>query len=628
MSQFLLELGSKKSKFAEFLVKTIDKHPFYFLKCKYSCTEGIGLSRLLRSTAESQGQCSPWLSTFPGVKSEWKMEELAGVLERVSQTSRTGEKTALVSDYLRRLNYRELSLAALYLSGRLLPHGAPFKLNVGWKLILDSLDKLNRLIDDSFGETYRRFGDLGQTAWFLLHDRGVLPSFSSLALSELADELEKIALISGKSSRKEKDIRLEEIFRRLSPLGLKYLIRLLLGDLRVGLKESLVEKAIALAFSEPLSSIRRANLLLSDIGEVALLAQAQKTREASLRPLRPLHFMLADTLLDTAEPFRKGSGLLLAEDKYDGIRAQLHYYKGEVAIFSRNLEKIGPHFPEIEESAKAWGHDLILDGEIISLKDEVAQPFSLLQQRLHRKKVERWKEVVPVSYIAFDLLYLDGTSLLGSPLESRQALLRGLSWPPGFQMVHQIEVGTEQELRCAFNNARERGNEGLMLKEIRSLYSPGSRGKQWLKFKKELTTLDCLIVTVEWGHGKRAGLLSDYTFAVKGHGGDLLTIGKAYSGLTDREIKSMTAWFLEHCLQDEGWRLQVEPKIVVEIAFNQIQRSPRHTSGFALRFPRIKRIRDDKLPEEIDTIETVEKFFLKEKRDHEDRGVCGVQGAD
>lgn len=539
------------------------------------------------------------------------MEELARLLEQVSETSKTREKTALVSEYLKHLDGKELSLAALYLSGRLLPYGASLNLNVGWKLILDSLNGLISLRNDEFGRIYRRFGDLGQTACFLLREKNILPSFSTITLSDLAKALEKIARISGKSSRKEKGTILEEIFRQLSPLGIKFLIRLLLGDLRIGLKESLVESGIARAFTQPLSSIRQANLLLSDIGEVALLAKEQRLKEASLRPLRPIRFMLADTLLDAGEPFRKGSRSLLAEDKYDGVRAQLHYFHGKVAIFSRNLEEIGPNFPELEESAMKFDHDLILDGEIVASKDGVAQAFSLLQQRLHRRKAEKWKEVIPISYITFDLLYLDGSSLLDLPLERRQASLRNLRMPPGFQMAHQVQVKNEEDLGYAFREAQARGNEGLVLKEKKSFYLPGRRGKQWLKFKKELTTLDCVVVAVEWGHGKRAGLLSDYTFAVKGRGGSLLIIGKAYSGLSDREIKSMTAWFLEHCLQDEGWRLQVEPKIVVEIAFNQIQRSSRHTSGFALRFPRIKKIREDKSPEEIDTIERVEKIFYE-----------------
>jgi DNA ligase-1 len=265
----------------------------------------------------------------------------------------------------------------------------------------------------------------------------------------------------------------------------------------------------------------------------------------------------------------------------------------------------------LEEAAVQCPYSCILDGEIVAYQDGI-QPFALLQQRLHRLDADKMRQEIPVTFFTFDLLYFEGTSLLDHPLRQRRALLEQLILPPSIQRANQVLVENAEEVESAFRASRNRGNEGLVLKEPTSIYTPGKRGKQWLKYKKELTTLDCIVVAAEWGHGKRAGLLSDVVFAVRDEQNQLRIIGKAYSGLTDQEIGQMTIWFLAHKIRDEGWRITVQPEVVIEVAFNQIQKSNRHDSGFALRFPRIKRIRQDKAPEEIDTLETARRIYETE----------------
>ncbi len=422
------------------------------------------------------------------------------------------------------------------------------------------------------------------------------------------------------------------------------------GDLRIGLKESLVEEAVARAFDatlgvgvlkagEVLKNVQRANMLLGDIGETLRLAADGRLAEAKMRLFHPLGFMLASPA-ESAENALSYFRNAWVEDKYDGIRAQAHCSGDVVRFFSRTRDEITESFPELPEALAGLPQDAILDGEIVAWRYLVGEqnesgralPFSALQQRLGRKKVsERLLREVPVAYLVFDVLYTGGELLIDRSLRERAGVLdklltdrrpdndrgqRGTQRQSQSQLAFQEEEqsSTAHALRAPvfqassakepdqfFDAAQARGNEGLMIKDPESFYTPGRRGKSWLKLKRELATLDVVVTAAEYGHGKRIGVLSDYTFAVR-DGDRLLDIGKAYSGLTDAEIAEMTKWFLEHTIEDQGFRRIVEPKMVIEVAFNNIMKSDRHESGYALRFPRIVRLRPDKLAEEADTM--------------------------
>jgi DNA ligase-1 len=307
------------------------------------------------------------------------------------------------------------------------------------------------------------------------------------------------------------------------------------------------------------------------------------------------------------------------EDKYDGIRAQLHKQRAEVRLYSRELRDVSEQFPEVVKAASGQPWDGVLDGEVLGWRDGQALPFLALQSRLGRKAPSaRVQADVPVIYVAFDALALadDGSHevepLLRLPLHDRRARLErlGLDHAEGFGLAALTTAADVEELASVFESAQARGNEGLMIKDPGSGYAPGRRGYAWLKLKKALTTLDCVVVGVEVGHGRRHGVLSDYTFAViddrpGAPDGRLVTIGKAYSGLTDAEIAEMTRWFEAHTLSVHGRYRVVEPAVVVEIAFDVIHRSDRHASGYAMRFPRIVRIRDDKTAADADVLSTV-----------------------
>jgi DNA ligase-1 len=363
----------------------------------------------------------------------------------------------------------------------------------------------------------------------------------------------------------------------------------------------------------------------------------------------PVGFMLASPI-ESAEEGLSYFADAAMEDKYDGIRAQAHVSDGEVKFFSRTRDEITESFPELPGALAGLPQNAILDGEIVAWEQPGrARPFSVLQQRLGRKKVsEKMLREIPVAYLAFDLLYAGGELLIDLPLRERARMLDELLTKdrtchgvtkarretPGTAVQGKLTFGNEEEVLTAhiirapvfrasspeeleglFAAAQSRGNEGLMIKDLDSAYTPGKRGKTWLKMKRELATLDVVVTAVEYGHGKRVGVLSDYTFGVWDTNTDkarLVNIGKAYSGLTDVEIAEMTQWFLEHTIEDQGFRRTVEPKIVLEVAFNNIMRSDRHDSGYALRFPRIVRLRPDKAAEEADTIQQVRKIFQRQ----------------
>jgi DNA ligase 1 len=569
------------------------------------------------------------------------MIKFAEAAERIAATTRKLEKVAIVSAYLNSRPVEEAAVSAVFLSGRPFPVWEETTLQVGGRLLWRIVADLSGKTEAQLTVAYRRHGDLGAVAGEVLPSSGD----SSLSVLEVERGFRRIAATRGPEP---KAALTRELLSRASPLEAKYIVKIMTGDLRIGLKESLVEEAIAKAYGGTLSEVQRVNMLLGDIGETLKLAATGKLAEAKMRLFHPLGFMLAspaESARDALSYFQNA----LVEDKYDGIRAQTHCAGGEVRIFSRTRDEITGSFPELPDALAGLPDDVILDGEIVAWNyapgESVAMgralPFSMLQQRLGRKKVsDKLMQQVPVAYLVFDVLYAGGELLIDRSLREREQFLDALLAAPRRSTGSQnksariqatfaftdddsksparvirapvFHASTPQELDTLFEAAQARGNEGLMIKDPESVYTPGRRGKAWLKLKRELATLDVVVTAVEYGHGKRIGVLSDYTFAVR-NGDHLVNIGKAYSGLTDVEIAQMSQWFLDHVVEDQGFRLVVEPRIVLEVAFNNMMQSDRHESGYALRFPRIVRLRPDKLPEEADTIDRAREIYEKQE---------------
>jgi len=563
------------------------------------------------------------------------MQQLATACEAIAATTKKLLKTGIVADCLKSRTEDEAAVSAVFLSGRAFPAWEETTLQFGGRSLWQIVAELSGKDESELTAAYRRHGDLGAVAGEVLPER----AGQGLHVLEVETTFRQIAAARGPAA---KAAIVRDLLSRTTPLEAKYIIKIMTGDLRIGLKESLVEEAIARAYGGTLIEAQRANMLLGDIGETVRLASEGRLAAAEMRLFHPLGFMLASPIASPEEGLSYFSDAAV-EDKYDGIRAQAHVANGEVKFFSRTRDEITESFPELPDALAQLSQTAILDGEIVAwdYQAQRARPFSVLQQRLGRKKVsDKMLRETPVAFLAFDVLYSGGELVMDRPLRERTKILdellmessrspqastrsSGKAAKPGSQ--GKLSFGDEEEsvtahiirapvfrvsspagLEELFAAAQDRGNEGLMIKDLNSAYTPGRRGKSWLKMKRELATLDVVVTAVEYGHGKRVGVLSDYTFAVWDTSKDrLVNIGKAYSGLTDAEIAEMTRWFLDHTLEDQGFRLVVEPKIVLEVAFNNLMKSDRHESGYALRFPRIVRLRPDKSPEEADTIERV-----------------------
>jgi DNA ligase 1 len=636
------------------------------------------------------------LSGEPG-----KLKKRAAIAEAIA----TVHEAATESD--------DAGLFAMYLSGTPFAEADSRKLNAGGALLSKVLLSVSGASDAALTAAYRRHGDMGAAAFDLLMvSRGFAEKKAELTLMDVADAFAGMAVAKTTAIRAA---LVEGMLRRATPLEAKYLLKLMLGDMRIGVKQSLVEEAIAAAANAPVEAVRRTVMLEADLAGAVRRAFAKTLAEARMRLFHPLGFMLASPvespeeaverftekpvkapvlkvkkprkskttqtqefqrididaeefadaratdLIGTTElenaplqiagvPETRGVHAFL-EDKYDGMRAQVHCgdagQPGRVAIYSRNREDVTESFPELEEAfARVLPEQdgaLIFDGEILGwdLEQARALPFAVLGQRIGRKRVSNeWRQQVPVIFMAFDLMYAGGELLLELPLRERRNRLEAVVERLVERVVSPVVVderardsqtvlfaGVESEgverllispsrlvesaddIDRAYADARARANEGVMLKAAESVYQPGRRGIAWVKLKRELATLDVVVTGAEFGHGRRAGILSDYTFAVRGAAGELLNVGKAYSGLTDAEIAEMSAWMMEHTLEDQGFFRTVEPLMVLEVAFNNIMRSERHASGFAMRFPRILRIRTDKPVSEIDTVERVEEIY-------------------
>lgn len=551
------------------------------------------------------------------------LQAFAECAEAVAATTKKLEKAAILGSYLEALSDPDLTRAARYFAGHQFALADARTTNVGGSIISAALSEATGFGSEDLYPRYVRLGDPGELAAEIVREtkRPFNPTMT------LAETESLIARLSETRGIKNKTALLAAVLHRTSPLEAKYLVKLLAGDLRIGLREGLVEDAIARVFGQSLADVSYANMLLGDIGETATRARTGDLRNVNMQLFHPIKFMLATPAADLSDVARTMPSEFLIEDKFDGIRAQAHVESGRVAIYSRTMDEITHRFPELIEPLRSLTTDVIIDGEIVPANNEGILPFSELQKRLGRKNVgSQLLKAVPVVLVAYDLLYAGRKVLIDQPLSERRHLLAQMVLERGPLRLSQGKLLFDVALLDEeFELARARGNEGLMIKSPGSPYKPGRRGRDWLKLKRAIATLDVAVTAVEVGHGKRRNLLSDYTFAVRrsAEEEELLNIGKAYSGLTDRELTELTEWFKSHTLQQFGHgRVRiVEPAIVIEVTFDRVQPSKRHKSGYALRFPRILRLRPDKTIADIDTLETVRRLVENSPQNTQERRI-------
>lgn len=548
------------------------------------------------------------------------LKELTEVYEKVRSTPKRLEKIALVSELLRNTPLEMLPVVCYMLRGRLFPDYSAQELRLGWSSIWDALQAVTNASEEDLKTAYNKFGDLG-SAVELIFDENSKISVSlvtePLTVKECYNALVKIATLSGKDSLRRKRAILMGLLNQSSPEEAKFIVKTITGEMRYGFKQGLLEEAIAEAFLVNLEVLRKAYMVRSDIGEVARIAkeQPEALKELSIVLGRPLRPMLAETADKLEEGFKRFDKALF-EYKYDGARLSIHKDDKVVNIFTRGAEEVSQSLPEIVEEIKTIPHSFIVDCEIIPF-EHTPKAFQELIKRLRRKyRVDEFARKIPVKLYVFDLLYLDGTALIDTPLLKRRELLSSMVIQPSerIEITKFVLTKSSAEARIMFQEALDLGFEGLMIKNPQSLYTPGKRGIEWLKLKPEAETLDLVVVTAEYGHGKRANLLSDYTFATRDRDGNLAPIAKAFGGLKDSEIEEMTEYFKSIAREQQGRTFIVEPRVVVELKFDRIQKSSLYEVGYALRFPRIKRIRWDLSTDEIDSIETVERIFKRQNR--------------
>ena len=528
--------------------------------------------------------------------------------DAVRGTTSKLEKLRLLGSYLSGLvDDADLAAAARLFAGTPFPRTDERVLAVGGATLVEAILARSGAAAAEVGTSYQEHADLGDVAAALIGS-GPAPEAAPLTLADVASAFATIAGARGTAAKQEE---LARLLGRADGAEARYLVKIMTGEPRIGLREGLLEEAIARAFDRPREAVGRGHMLGGDIGIAAVQARHDRLGEARFVHFVPIGMMLATPVLDLAEIERRFPAPYVVEDKYDGVRAQVHKDGDRVELYSRTFDRVTGRFPELLGALAAIPGSLVLDAEILAFDDAGrAIPFVRFQRRLGRKLADpALRDALPASLVIFDIIERDGVPLLDLPLTERAARLRDLPLAPPLRLARsRLLAATGPALVAAldaeFAAARQRGNEGLMVKDPRSPYRPGRRGREWLKVKRALRTLDVVVTAVEWGHGKRRGMLSDYTFAVR-DGAELRNIGKAYSGLTDREIAEGTEHFKARTIREVGRTLIVVPDTVIEVAFDAVQPSGRHDSGYALRFPRIVRLRPDKPAAQIDTLETV-----------------------
>lgn len=540
-----------------------------------------------------------------------ELSRLAYLLQDITESPSRLRKIRLLADHMRGLDEESLALTTGFLSQRLL--GDRRALSLGTAIIRQALLEVTNAPIAKYRQLSTATADAARTTRLLLAEYPV-PEEQLGTLQDFAQLFQELAEATGTL---RKTHILAEAIAQLSPRNAELLVRLLTGGLRAGLKVALLEDALAEAFGADAAEFRRAHMLTGDLTTTARLAREQNLASATLQAHSALAPMLASPEPDAEGIFKRleSLGPLCLEPKHDGIRAQLHYSGSEASLFSRDLRSLDGEFPEILEDARSLPAACILDGELIAFAEGRQLTFFDLQKRLGRKRQQGdlfLGEAVPVRFVAFDLLWLEGEDLLEKPYLERRKALEKLAFQDPFSLIPLLRAESVSEIHSHFKNALSQGHEGLIAKDPTSIYSPGRRGKAWLKLKGVMPTLDCVVIAAQQGHGRRAELLSDYTFAVRDERSDeLLTLGKAYSGLTDEEIEELTEYFKRTTIGKKRRVHEVEPTLVLEIAFDSINPSKRHNSGLALRFPRIKGIRRDKSIADIDTLASAKALLGK-----------------
>jgi DNA ligase-1 len=544
-----------------------------------------------------------------------KFREFAEFCESIEKITSTLELTARISEFIRKIeDEQDLYNVVLFIMGRIYPTWDERELGVGVGLLYEALENVSGKKKERIEDLVRELGDLGLVSARLVGERSMLTlEFEELTIKRLREIFDEISGLTGEGSRKRKILLLTGLYGQSTPLEAKYITRLIMNEMRLGVGEGIVRDAIARAFGVSEEIVERAYMITNDLGKVAVIAK--KYGRKGLEELKvqlgiPVKMMLAQVAESFEEAIRSGN--IAVEWKFDGSRVQIHWGNGVLKIYSRKLENVTNALPEIvEEVKKNVKEGVILDGEVIAVKDGRPMPFQHVLRRFRRKHdVLKMVEKIPLQLYVFDVLYANG-EVIDMPLKERRNILKEyVNESERLKIAEQIITDEKGTIERIFNEAVNAGHEGVMLKNPNSPYIPGKRGKHWLKLKSVMETLDLVVVGGEWGEGKRSHLISSYELAcLDTTTGKLLKAGRVATGFTDEDLEELTEIFKQIIVYRHGKIVEFLPKYVFEVAYQEIQKSPKYESGYALRFPRFIRLRDDKDVNEADTIERIEKLY-------------------
>jgi len=543
-----------------------------------------------------------------------KFREFAEFCESIEKITSTLELTARISEFIRKIeDEQDLYNVVLFIMGRIYPTWDERELGVGVGLLYEALENVSGKKKGRIEDLVRELGDLGLVSARLVGERSMLTlEFEELTIKRLREIFDEISGLTGEGSRKRKILLLTGLYGQSTPLEAKYITRLIMNEMRLGVGEGIVRDAIARAFGVSEEIVERAYMITNDLGKVAVIAK--KYGRKGLEELKvqlgiPVKMMLAQVAESFEEAIRSGN--IAVEWKFDGSRVQIHWGNGILKIYSRKLENVTNALPEIvEEVKKNVKEGVILDGEVIAVKDGRPMPFQHVLRRFRRKHdVLKMVEKIPLQLYVFDVLYANG-EVIDMPLKERRNILKEyVNESERLKIAEQIITDEKGTIERIFNEAVNAGHEGVMLKNPSSPYIPGKRGKHWLKLKSVMETLDLVVVGGEWGEGKRSHLISSYELACLDTTGKLLKVGRVATGFTDEDLEELTEIFKQIIVYRHGKIVEFLPKYVFEVAYQEIQKSPKYESGYALRFPRFIRLRDDKDVNEADTIERIEKLY-------------------
>ncbi len=549
-------------------------------------------------------------------------KSLAELLEKVEATKKRLQIIDMTATFLEHLDEDEVEPAVSMVLGRAFPKWSQKTLDANWMTLSNVLQSVTGVNWNVFREAFADTGDVGEAVKevfekTIVKKQAVLVN-KTLTIKEVRRLLQAIAVTAGLGSRERKERLMKALLSQVSPVEAKYLVKIVMGEMRTGLHEGLMEQVVAKAFEAPLVTVQKASMAMGDIAEVAVIAKTKGEKglsQISFQIFRPVNIMLAQTADTVAGALAEHGGRTAFEYKYDGARVQIHKQRNEVRIFSRRLTDVTRSLPEVVEAIKAniKADEVIVEGEVIAVNDGGQPiPFQHLMRRFKRvREVRDMAKKIPLRLYLFEILFLDRESLIALPyLQRRKVLAENVG---EIALTTQIVTEKEKQAEDFLNEAMDAGHEGVIAKKLNGIYTPGTRGKRWLKIKPVLEPLDLAITAAEYGYGRRRGWLSDYYLAARDvTTGKLLTVGKTFKGLTDEEMTEMTERLRELTLREEHNRVVVLPKVVVEVEFNEIQKSPKYKSEMALRFARISRIRDDKSAEDVDTIEKVRRIYERQ----------------